>query len=305
MRRLGPPLFGARYCGNKDNKEGHDLNNELWSAKVLLEAPEAIERVHLEFLTAGADCITTSTYQASLPGFCKHGMSREEGTTLLLLAVALATEARDTFWRDETSRSGRIQPLVAASIGPYGAFLADGSEYTGDYGISDDELYAFHKERWQILAESDADLLACETVPSRQEVDVLLRLLRETPGRWVWMSFSCRDGAHLSDGSMIADVARMCHDEARVAAVGINCTPPEFISPLITEVRKATDKPVIVYPNSGERYHPGKKMWLAGPTALDWSLAPQEWVQLGAVCVGGCCSVGPTAIAAMRRQLFE
>ncbi|MEE9534822.1 MAG: homocysteine S-methyltransferase, partial [Acidimicrobiia bacterium] len=161
---------------------GYDLDDELWSAKVLLEAPDAIREVHLDFLAAGADCISTSTYQASLPGFRKRGLSDAKGVELLRRSVRLAVEARDAFWSEPSNRQGRLRPLVAASVGPYGAFLADGSEYTGRYDIDDDDLDAFHRSRWHVLADSQADLLACETIPSQREAGVLLQLLRETPG---------------------------------------------------------------------------------------------------------------------------
>ncbi len=284
---------------------GYDLDDELWSAKVLLEAPDAIREVHVDFLSAGADCISTSTYQASLPGFRKRGLSDAKGVELLRHSVRLAVEARDAFWSEPNNRQGRLRPLVAASVGPYGAFLADGSEYTGRYGIDDDDLDAFHRSRWHVLADSQADLLACETIPSRREAGVLLQLLQETPGRWAWMSFSCRDGAHLSDGSPLVDVARACDAEPRIAAVGINCTSPEFIAPLITEVRQGTEKPVIVYPNSGDRYDATRRTWVAGPRPplIDWGEASIEWVRLGATCVGGCCRVGPAEIGDMRRRL--
>ncbi len=282
---------------------GFDLDDELWSAKILLEAPDAIWQVHLDFLTAGADCITAASYQASLPGFRKRGLSDAQGIELLRDSVRLAVDARNTFWSEPGNRRGRHRPLVAASVGPYGAFLADGSEYTGDYGIDDFELDAFHRSRWQILAGSQADLLACETIPSEREARVLLQLLRETPDRWAWLSFSCGDGAHLWDGSRLADVARACDAEGRVAAVGINCTSPEFILSLIAEARKATRKPVIVYPNSGERYNVAQRTWGGGPAGVDWGKATGEWAGLGVAGIGGCCRVGPQEVAEIRRQL--
>ncbi|NIM49271.1 MAG: homocysteine S-methyltransferase [Gemmatimonadales bacterium] len=282
---------------------GFDLDDELWSAKILLDAPDAIRAVHLDFLAAGADCIATSTYQATLPGFHKRGLSDVEGVELFRLSVRLAVEARDAFWSEPGNRQGRLRPLVAASVGPYGAFLADGSEYTGRYGIGDGELHAFHRHRWHVLADSQADLLACETIPSRREAGVLLELLRETPGRWAWMSFSCRDGAHLSDGGPIIDVARACDAAPGVAAVGVNCTAPQFISSLIAEVRRGTEKPIIVYPNSGERYDAVHKSWVATQAVIDWEVATVEWYRLGAAAIGGCCRVGPEVISAMRRQL--
>ena len=283
---------------------GYDLNDELWSARVLLEAPDAIRQVNLDFLAAGADCIATATYQASLPGFRKRGLSDSDGAELLRESVRIAVGARDAFWSEPHNREGRHRPLVAASVGPYGAFLADGSEYTGAYGIDDAELYAFHHDRWHILADSEADLLACETIPSEREARVLLQLLRETPGRWAWLSFSCCDDAHLCDGSRLADVARACDSEVGVAAVGINCTAPELVSHLIIEARGATEKPIIVYPNSGEQYNVVRRAWEGAPAPVDWAEASVEWSRLGAAGIGGCCRVGPDDIAEIRRRLI-
>lgn len=282
---------------------GCNLDDELWSAKVLLEAPELIREVHLDYLRAGADCITTSSYQASLAGFRRRGVDDAEGAELLALSVRLALEARDLFWREASNRQGRVKPLVAASVGPYGAFLADGSEYTGHYSIPDSELYEFHQTRWQVLSQSGADLMACETIPTKREAEVLLRLVRETPGQWAWLSFSCRDPQHLSDGSRLQDAAKACDEEPRVAALGINCTPPDLIASLIDEARKGTHKPILVYPNSGERYDAADKRWRSSPSPIAWEEAAPEWARRGAVGIGGCCRVGPGRIAEMRRWL--
>jgi homocysteine S-methyltransferase len=286
-------------------ERGFDLDDDLWSARLLQENPGAIRRVHYDFLAAGADCIITASYQASYPGFRKKHLSDADGTGLLRLSVELALEARELFWRKEADRADRLRPLVAASIGPYGACLADGSEYTGRYGIDSDALHEFHKERWRILAASRADLLACETIPSREEAGVLLELLAESQGRWAWISFSCRDGKHLCDGSALADAARMCDAVEQVAAVGINCTSPDYISALIAEARTGTDKPIIVYPNSGEEYDAHSKSWSAAPVGVDWDSAPIEWKRRGAVGIGGCCRIGPERIAQVRRCLMR
>jgi len=284
---------------------GWNLDDELWSARMLLESPEEIRQVHLDFLLAGADCLTTSSYQATPSGLEKRGLTDIEANELLRTSTRLAVEARELFWSDEANRQNRLLPLVAASIGPYGAYLADGSEYTGNYDITDDALYEFHLGRWRILGESSVDLFACETIPSQREADVLLRLLRETPSLWAWMSFSCRDGRHLHDGSRIVDAARACDAESHVAAVGVNCTSPQLVSDLIGEIRKATDKPVIVYPNSGELYNAADKTWRGAREPLDWAESSAQWAQLGATCVGGCCRVGPQEISNTRRQLVK
>jgi len=282
---------------------GFDLDDPLWSARVLLEAPEAIRQVHLDFLAAGADCIVTSSYQASLEGFGRRGLGEGEAAELLRRSVRLGLEARDAFWSEPRNRRGRLRPLVAASVGPYGAYLADGSEYTGDYDLDEEGLYAFHRPRWRILAGAGADLLACETLPSRRETRALLRLLEESPGTWAWMSFSCRDAARLSDGSRFEDGVRDCEAAPRVAAVGVNCTAPPHISGLLREARRVTDRPLLVYPNSGETWDAYRKAWSADPAALDWGAAALEWREAGAAGVGGCCRIGPEDIARVRGAL--
>lgn len=284
---------------------GYDLNDPLWSARLLIEAPDAIREVHREFLEAGADIIATVTYQASTPGFAGRGIDREGATELMCRAVDLAVEARDGFWAVREHRAGRRRPLVAASVGPFGAFLADGSEYTGEYGIEEEELYAFHRDRWHLFADGPADLLACETIPSQAEVSVLLRLLGETPGRPAWVSLSCRDEGHLADGTPLGEIARMCDAAADLVAVGVNCIRPEWAEPLLSELRRHTTKPLLVYPNAGEEYEAVSKRWASPPSDLDWSLAVARWVQAGARGVGGCCRIGPERIRALRAALLR
>ncbi len=285
---------------------GFDLANPLWSARVLLENPHAIVDVHRAYLKAGADCIATATYQATLPGFQAAGLTPLQSRAHLENAVRLAAKARDEFWANPANRGGRIKPLVAGSVGPYGAYLADGSEYSGQYGLSVAELVDFHQERWEILADSGADLIAVETVPSAAEAEALLRLLADSrPDTWAWISFSCRDGMHISDGTPLVELARMCDEVPNLAALGINCTAPRHIDSLIGQARLGTDKPVLVYPNSGETYDARLKIWTGPPERPWWREAPRRWLDLGASGVGGCCRVGPEAIAEIRAGLLD
>jgi len=284
---------------------GFDLNDELWSARVLLEDPEAIGRVHGDFLDAGADIITTATYQATLSGFQKRGLDSDQARALIELAVGLAVTARDDFWADPKNRQGRRRPLVAGSVGPYGAFLADGSEYAGNYGLTKGELISFHRQRWEILAAGPADLLACETLPSLPEARALLDLLHQTPGRWAWFSFSCRDGSSLCDGTPFVQAVEMCSESPQVAAVGVNCSAPEFISPLLNIGRKATDKPLVVYPNSGEIYNPMNKSWAAESGHRSIPELAAKWALQGARAIGGCCRTGPVVIRELRHLLLD
>ncbi|MFQ6047470.1 MAG: homocysteine S-methyltransferase [Gemmatimonadales bacterium] len=282
---------------------GRDLSDHLWSARLLLDDPDLIRAVHLDYLRAGADCITSASYQATIEGLATRGLRKEEAAQVILSSVRLAVEAREEFWTVPEHRRGRLKPIVAASVGPYGAYLADGSEYTGRYDLDRAGLLGFHRERWRILAASEADLLACETIPSSVEAEALLELLGETPHVWAWFSFSCRDERSLSDGMPIARVAASLRDEPRVVAVGINCTPPRFIRALIEEVRAASSKPVVVYPNSGEVYDKESKRWVGDAEPVDFGRLSDEWLKAGATLIGGCCRTGPVHVRAIRERL--
>ena len=286
--------------------DGYDLNHTLWSARVLIEEPEAIRAVHARFLAAGADCIISATYQASFPGLAHYGLSDKESERLFRFAVELAAEERNRFWRDPANREGRRRPLVAASVGPYGAFLADGSEYTGAYAIDDAGLATFHWRRLEVLARAGADLLAVETIPSAREARVLRRLLeRLDTAPPAWFSFTCRDGAHLSDGTPVGEITADLADCSRIHWVGVNCTAPKHFAELIPRIGAASGKPVVAYPNGDGRWDPGRKIWeTPAETANLPQLAP-EWRRLGATLIGGCCRTRPDDIRAIRAALAE
>ncbi|HKK92547.1 MAG TPA: homocysteine S-methyltransferase [Longimicrobiales bacterium] len=302
----GPLLLDGGLATALEAK-GFDLDDPLWSARLLIEAPDAIREVHTDFLEAGADVIATVSYQASLPGFAARGIGREEGVRLLELATRLAVEARDAFRAGVDDTSDRRRPLVAASVGPYGAYLADGSEYRGDYGVGRDELYDFHRARWHLFAEGEADLIACETIPSALEAEVLLDLLGETHDAHAWISFSCPDGRHISDGARIADVAARCDGTPNLVALGVNCTKPRHIASLIGEIRSTTDLPILVYPNAGEEYDAETRSWVEvtdeGRGAAALPELARGWLEAGASGVGGCCRVSADDIRALDRVL--
>ena len=286
-------------------RRGAILDSALWSAKLLLDDPNALIEVHRSFLEAGADCISSATYQASFEGFERMGVHRDEAERLMLGAVALATGAVDDFWATDESRAHRLRPLVAASLGPYGAFLADGSEYDGRYGVGRDVLERFHRDRLGVMAASAADLVAFETIPSFIETEVIVQILDDTPDVWAWLSFSCRDGKHLNDGAPIRDAVAACAEAERIAAVGVNCTPPHFMAELISEIRAQTDLPVAVYPNSGEAYDAVSKSWSGGSAHIAWGDAAAEWVEAGASLVGGCCRVSASHISSVRGRVVS
>jgi len=280
-------------------KRGADLDHFLWSARLLAEAPEIIRAVHLDYLHAGADVIATATYQASFGGFERAGFDRQQGGRLMRLSVDLARQAREQFWADPANRKGRLQPLVAASIGPYGACLHDGSEYHGNYGVSRQELVDFHRERLDILVETQADLFAFETIPSREEAEVLIELMADYPDWTAWLSFSCRDGACVSHGEPFEECAALADGSEQIVAVGINCTPPQYVSALL-ETAATVRTPLIVYPNSGEHWIANENRW-SGEECSGFPVS--DWYALGARIVGGCCRTGPDDIRELRAAL--
>lgn len=281
--------------------QGCDLGNALWSASLLQSNPDAIVAATRAYLDAGADCVATATYQASRVGFATRNLSAAKADELMLLSVELAERARSGFLLEQPD--SEFEPLIAASVGPYGAMLHDGSEYSGNYGVTAQTLRRFHHSRLQLLDNSDADVLALETIPSQLEAEVLEALIRDcsTPA---WISFSCRDGAHIVDGSPIEEVASLFADHPTVVAIGVNCTPPQFVPELVRRLKSAAPhKVVMAYPNSGETYNVDDNSWSGTVTPGDCAAAAQTWVAAGAGIVGGCCRMGPEHIRAMREVL--
>ncbi|CAK8573679.1 unnamed protein product [Lathyrus sativus] len=301
-------------------RHGVDLNDPLWSAKCLFTSPHLVRRVHLDYLDAGANIILTSSYQATIQGFEAKGFSKEEGETLLRRSVELAIEARDIysdrctkdsfdFIRDE--KYGRSRPiLIAASVGSYGAYLADGSEYTGDYGdsVTVETLKDFHRERVKILVDAGADIIAFETIPNKLDAQAYVELMEEegieTPA---WFSFSCKDEHNVASGESILDCASIADSCRQVVAVGVNCTAPRFIHGLISSIKKVTSKPILVYPNSGETYNPDNNQWVKSSVEAEEDFVPYigKWRYAGASLFGGCCRTTPRTIRGIAEAIYE
>jgi homocysteine S-methyltransferase len=284
---------------------GCDLNDALWSARVLLDQPKLIRAVHLEYFNNGADIAITASYQATVEGFAKRGLTRGQSLELIKKSVRLAQEARAEFWSKEENRIHRAYPLIAGSVGPYGAFLADGSEYRGDYNLGEDDLIAFHRPRIEALIASNPDLLACETIPCLIEAQALIRLLTEFPQTSAWFCFSAKDGEHISNGERIADVAAFLDKQQQAAAIGINCASPLYISSLIREIKKNTNKPIIVYPNSGEVYDAPTNTWHGETSCDSFGLQSKDWFEAGASLIGGCCRTTPGHIREVKNWMMK
>lgn len=282
-------------------ERGCDIGTDLWSAGLLQNDPQAITDVHRAYLDAGARCIISASYQASRQGFMSLGISARAADELIASSVSLAKMARQQYLDDNPGTDPL--PIVAASIGPYGATLHDGSEYRGNYGVGRDALRRFHEERLAMLDRAGADVLACETIPDYQEARVLCELLENVRSP-AWISFSCRDDRHIGDGTPLEQAARLFRKHPRVLAIGINCTAPRLISSLIDRVKAAApDKAIVVYPNSGEKYHAEKRSWSGTVSPVECAAAARVWRDAGAKLIGGCCRMGPQHIAAMNEYL--
>lgn len=283
--------------GTELERRGYDVNDALWSAKFLKEDPDAIRQIHYDYFKAGADVVTCASYQASIPGFLKAGYTKEEAKSLIVKSLDLVKEARDAWWEAEGKASGRPYPLVAGDIGPYGAYLADGSEYTGSYDLTDDAYRDFHLERMKLLKAAGADVFAVETCPKLGEAKACASMLEEL-GADYWVSFSFRSTDQISDGTRIEEIAKTLTKEAypHLQALGVNCTPPEYVMGLIRNYKSLTDLPVVVYPNSGEIYDGLTKTWHGAPDGLRFEDRLPGWILAGADAVGGCCRTRPEDI---------
>ncbi|UXO70223.1 homocysteine S-methyltransferase [Pantoea dispersa] len=275
---------------------GCNLADTLWSAKVLMENPELIYQVHYDYFAAGANVAITASYQATPLGFAARGLDSGQASALIRQSVTLAQRARD----DYRAASGSEAPLlVAGSVGPYGAYLANGAEYRGDYALPAAEMKDFHRPRVAALLEAGVDLLACETLPSFGEIQALISLLAEFPHSSAWFSFTLRDAQHLSDGTPLIKVAEVINAAPQVVAVGLNCVALESVTPALQTLQALTDKPLLVYPNSGEQYDAVSKSWHSAPSGCTLHDKFPEWQQAGARLIGGCCRTTPQDIAAI------
>jgi len=264
---------------------GNKLSTSLWTGELIRTAPDEITRAHLDFINAGAEIIITSAYQLSYLGCGNRGWSELQTDEAIYKSTQLA--------KDAVSQSGK-DVKVAASVGPYGAALADGSEYRGNYGVGKTALRDFHAKRIELLIASNPDYLALETMPDTQEVEVLLDLLSDCPIPY-WISYSCKEGNQTNAGQSFASAVDLAQS---AMAVGINCTAPELISELLESASSSI--PYVVYPNSGRKWDAVKKEWI-GTTEVGFAdSVVKEWIDLGAEIIGGCCGIGPKEIASLR-----
>ncbi len=305
---LAPILAAQRFVvldgglGTELEHRGHNVTDPLWSAVLLIDRPAALHAVHLDYFRAGADIVVTASYQLSFEGLAAHNLSATAAEAVFVRSIRLAQDARDQF-QSESDDPRRLRPLVAASVGPYGATRGDGSEYTGVCGISDRQLRAFHAARLDVLVSAAPDLLACETIPSRREAEILADLLVERATTPAWISLVGKNGTLLADGTPFAAVVASLGAAGPVVAIGLNCTAPQWIAPLLQSGGEAGEKPFVVYPNGGSVYDAKTKLWSGEESADSIPRLIDKWYDLGARVIGGCCRTTPKTVREIRERL--
>jgi homocysteine S-methyltransferase len=311
LRISGAQLRGVQVLDGGMASEleyhGANIDGPLWSAHVLEDAPEMVVAVHRAYIESGADCVLTASYQVSRMGYAESGLLPERADAALLRSVALARKAASFY--------PHRRVLVAASLGPYGAVLHNGAEYHGNYGCSFNDLVDFHAERIDVLAHESggangADLLAFETLPSLAEAQAIGAALAAWPDVEVWFSFTCSDEYHVAHGETLQECAEYAASLPQTVAVGVNCTQPALITPLIGELREATNKPIVVYPNSGEGWDAQARRWAGVSDPAAYGEMAARWFAAGAQIVGGCCRTRPAhirevALATSLRRMHE
>jgi homocysteine S-methyltransferase len=286
------PLVLDGGLSNQLAAAGCDLSGALWSARLLLDDPGAVIAAHEAYFRAGADIVTTASYQASFEGFSAAGIDDATTTAVLRRSVELGRVAAE--------RAGLGRELwVAASIGPYGAISADGAEYRGNYGLTKTELAAFHRRRLDVLVAAEPDFLAVETIPDVDEAEVLAELVDgyDIPA---WLSYTV-DGAYTRAGQPLADAFAIAAGCDRIVATGMNCSPSSDIGAAVGLAAQVSGKPVVVYPNNGQVWDAGARTWRGAPTFEPDQVG--NWIDRGARLLGGCCQVGPAQIRALATMI--
>jgi homocysteine S-methyltransferase len=287
-------------------RAGCDLASPLWSGEVLRTHPDKVLAVHRSYLEAGADCLLTASYQISAIGFREIGLTapaaEQAARAAIQQSVALADQARREYAQAEIAVSRKPRPIwIAGSLGAYGAVLHNGAEFHGRYEIGHAEFVAFHAERIDAIRETGADFLAFETIPSLAEAEAILESLTRFPDLAAYISFTCRDDAHTGHGEPIEECARLLDARTEIIAIGINCTAPRHILPLIQKISAVSRKRIAVYPNSGETWVAATRSWSGTSDPGSFGDMAREWRNAGADWIGGCCRTGPQHIRAIAK----
>ncbi|OHX64856.1 homocysteine S-methyltransferase [Flammeovirga pacifica] len=283
---------------NAIKRLGGNINDELWTAQLIDKNSDLIVKAHLNYLNAGADIIITSSYQASIDGFTSKGYTLNEAEELIIKTTNLALKAKKEYQKGSSK-----EVYIAGSIGPYAAYLADGSEYTGQYSVDKSILYEFHQKRIKLLDKTPIDLFAVETIPSLEEVEVLNEILHDTIHK-AWVSVVCKNGKELSDGTSIKEVAQLISSNTNILGIGINCTHPKYIKSLISEILNSDyNNNIVIYPNAGMVYDADTKNWIGTSKPEEFIHLAKKWKKLGVKIIGGCCEIGEDHIKKLNDEL--
>jgi homocysteine S-methyltransferase len=282
----------------------------LWSGEVLRTQPEKVLAVHRSYLEAGADCLLTASYQVSALGFREIGLTAPAATHAARAAIrqsaALADQARREYAQVENDAGRESRRIwIAGSLGAYGAALHNGAEFHGRYDIGRAELVAFHAERIAAMRDTAADFLAFETIPSLQEAEAILIALGRFPDVAAYISFTCRDDGHTGHGELVETCARLLDVPDQIVAIGVNCTAPRYVLPLIRKIRAASTKQIAVYPNSGETWMAATRSWSGSSDPTSFGALAMAWRKAGADWIGGCCRTGPEHIRAIAQAAIS
>jgi homocysteine S-methyltransferase len=285
-------------------RTGCDLASPLWSGEVLRTSPEKVLAVHRSYLEAGADCLLTASYQLSAMGFREIGLTADDARKAIHQSIALAERASREYAQSEINSGRKPRPIwIAGSLGAYGAALHNGAEFHGNYNIGHADLVAFQAERIEAMRETNADFLAFETIPSVPEAEAILEALVHFPDLAAYISFTCRDDGHTGHGEPIEDCARLFDTASNIIAIGINCTAPRYILPLLRKIRAVSRKRIAVYPNSGETWVAETRSWTGSSDPESFSALALAWRTAGADWIGGCCRTSPQHIRAVAQAI--
>ena len=274
-------------------KQGYDLNKKLWTGDALINDPNVIKKIHKDYLVAGVDFISTSTYQISYRVLKEMGYNLNEIKDIFKRSVDLVQDAIE-----ETKIKRKVK--IVGSYGPFGASLSDGSEYTGKYKTSDEIIMSYHIDNMNIIKELDIDIVLYETIPCLREIEILSKVVEEYK-KEVWISFTCNKDLEFRDGTSIMKACKILSSIENISTIGINCFSPLLAEKAIKKLKKNSNKKILIYPNSGEIYNNKDKDWY-GEKYFDNSMI-KKWLALSPDIIGGCCRVGFEDIQNMRKEI--
>lgn len=326
-----------------------NINSLLWSSVALVEAADDVTKLHYDYYHSGANVGITCSYQCSedsLKASDKEKYSSKESRLQVYKeSVEVCKRAKIMRMADAKAIELLVSPEIAGSIGPFGSFLNDGSEFTGGYERSEDEYQAFHEEKLDFFMNGteEVDYLQLETMPNFEEIKALLMLIKrknserkETQGksekRFI-LSLSIRNEEQLADGTPLKAVVKYLHDVGYLSkdpkttplmAVGANCLKLKYSVKFVENLTNYMNElqiygfPISIYPNSGEIYDGIKKNWIFdqsnekyyttnvnGEKVCDWKILLDAWIASGAKIIGGCCRVGVRDIVEMNKVVLE